>query len=383
MQRTKSVCALLAAASVLLLTACDSQEQKALNAAREAQGAQNAVSYIQRKYGFQADVISARIDRRRGIYNTQPLSDCIVRMQHDGQLFTVYISGEGETDDGRDTYQSAEIEQAAFDKINAEFPGLHMLELTPDSDSSRLYEVKEPFYAVCYDGSNLTETLADGITGFRAYYPQKDLSDETAFAELKQFSEDAGICAEFYACTDAALSAADAEQRFPLHDLPVFCSQFRRLTENRVPSFSEEREPVFRDYQLQQCGDFYYCVTKDSDWEYGEPADSLPQIAEVTPPDPAVFDGYGAKGAQIASKAYSISADSFTWVHCFFPVSKIEPFDEKHLKHSQSRFGMLPAGTESDGIPVTDPVSVRDGYCCQSVSVRPGLSQTVVFLYQP
>ncbi len=136
---------LLAAASAVLLSACDSKEQKALNAAWEAQGAQNAVSYIQQKYGFQADVLSAQIDRRHGAYHTQPLSDCIVRMQHDGSDFTVYISGAGETDTGRDTYQSAEIEQAAFDSISAAFPGLHTLELIPASDSGRLYEMKEPF----------------------------------------------------------------------------------------------------------------------------------------------------------------------------------------------------------------------------------------------
>lgn len=374
---------LLASASAVLLSACDSKEQKALNAAWEAQGAQNAVSYIQQKYGFQADVLSAQIDRRHGAYNPQPLSDCVVRMQHDGCDFTVYISGEGETDIGRDTYQSAEIEQAAYDKISADFPGLHTLELVPASDSSRLYEMKEPFYAVCYDGSNLTETLADGITGFRAYYPQTDLSDETAFAALKQFSEDAEICAELYACTDAAFSAAESGQGIPPHDLPVFCSQFRRLTVNRTRSSPKEREPVFRDYQVQQLGDLFYCVTKDPDWQYGEPVDSLPLITEITPPDPAVFDGYGAKGAQIASKAYTISADSFMWVHIFCPVSQIKPSDTAHVQHSQLRFGMIPAGTASDGIPSADPVSVRDGYCCQSVSVRQGLSQTVVFLYQP
>ena len=384
MLQMKSVFAALAViGSAVLLTACDSKEQKALNAQREAQASQNAMTYIQKKYGFQANVLSAQIDRRHGAYNTQPLSDCVVRMQHDGCDFTVYISGEGETDTGRDTCQSAEIEQAAFDRVSAAFPGLYMLELVPASDSGRLYEMKEPFYAVCYDGSNLEETLADGITGFRAYYPQTDLSDETAFAALKRFSENAGICAELYACTDAALSAAETGQGIPPHDLPVFCSKFRRLTLNRTRSSPREREPVFRDYQVQQLGDIFYCVTKDPGWEYGDPADGLPRITEITPPDPAVFDGQGAKGAQIASKAYSISADSFMWVHIFCPVSRMKPSDADHFQYSQLRFGMIPAGTESDGIPSADPVSVRDGYCCQSVSVRPGLSQTVVFLYQP
>ncbi len=58
----RRLCTLSALCS-LLLTSCYSKEQRALNAQWEAQGAENAVRYIQGKYGFSAEVRSAEIDR--------------------------------------------------------------------------------------------------------------------------------------------------------------------------------------------------------------------------------------------------------------------------------------------------------------------------------
>lgn len=364
--------------AMLLLPACYTKEQRALNAQWEAQGSENAVRYIQEKYGFTAAVTSAEIDECHGIYQPQATSDIIVGMTHENRDFTVYITGETVCGSGRDDYQSAEIAQALREKIESERSGLQTLDLIPVYDHSRLFQPAAPLYSEFFDGGNLSAVLAGGITGFRAYYLQADLSDSDDFAALDRFcSNDCGIESTYYSCRTDALFSLTAEERSLQTRLPVCCPQYRQLTQtNNPPAYQTE----FHDYQLQQFGDFFYIVSDDPHYDAGRPIDCTPQFEEITPPDPAIFDGAGTRHASVASKAYHVSADQIVWFHLFYPRSSITDFNNPDTKKGQTRFARIPEGAQTEELPSAGPVTRCGDYYCQTFRLAPSIPCSFLFV---
>ena len=364
--------------AMLLLTSCYNKEQRALNAQWEAQGSENAVRYIQKKYGFSAAVKSAEIDECHGIYNPQATSDIIVGMSHENRDFTVYITGESVSDSGCDDYQAAEIEQALSEKINEERNGLQQLDLLPVYDSSRLYHPAAPLYSDYFDGTNLSAVLASGITGFNAFYLQSDLSNAEDFADLDDFcSNECGIESAYYSCRTDALFTLDTETRGLQARLPVCCPQYRKLTRTGNPPVYQTE---FHDYQLQQFGDFFWIVSDDPHYDAGRPIDCTPHFEEVTPPDPSVFDGAGTRHAVIASKAYHVSADQIVWLHLFYPCSNITNFDDQSYQNKHTRSATVPEGEHTEEKPSASPVTKNGEYCCLTFRLAPSIPRTFLFV---
>ena len=374
----RRLCILPAVCAALLLTSCYSKEQRALNAQWEAQGAENAVRYIQGKYDFTPEVRSAEIDRRRGIYNPQATSDIIVGMSFENRDFTVYITGDSVSDSGRDDYQASEIEQALREKINKERSGLQQLDLLPVCDSSRLYQPAAPLYAAYFDGSNLPAVLSGGITGFRAFYLQTDLSDTEDFAVLDDFfSNECGIESAYYSCRTDELFSLDAETRGRQARLPVCCPQYRKLMRTLdSPAYQTE----FHDYQLHQFGDFFWIVSDDPHFDAGQPIDCTPHFEEVAPPEPSAFDGSGTRRAAITSKAYHVSADQIVWLHLFYPCSNITDFDYQGYQNKHTRFATVPEGEQTEKVPSAGPVTKSGEYCCQTFRLAPSIPCTFLFV---
>jgi hypothetical protein len=86
--------------AAIVLTGCDSKEQKKLNKQYISTAKSNAVKYIEDKYGFTPEVRSAEQEREYGWINSTPLSTVYVRMNHDGRDFGVYIEGATDNTDG-------------------------------------------------------------------------------------------------------------------------------------------------------------------------------------------------------------------------------------------------------------------------------------------
>ena len=373
----RRLCTLSALCS-LLLTSCYSKEQRALNAQWEAQGAENAVRYIQGKYGFSAELRSAEIDRSHGIYSPQATSDIIVSMSHENCDFTVYITGESVSDFGRDDYQAAEIAQALREKINEEHSGLQQLDLIPVCDSSRLYQPTAPLYAAYFDGNNLPAVLPSGITGFRAFYLQADLSDAKDFADLDDFcNNECDIESAYYSCRTDELFTLDPETRGLQARLPVCCPQYRKLTRTGNPPVYQTE---FHDYQLQQFGDFFWIVSDDPHFDAGQPIACTPHFEEITPPDPSVFDGAGTRHASIASKAYHVSADQIVWLHLFYPCRNITDFDDQSYQNKHTRFATVPEGERTEEKPSARPVTKDGEYCCETFRLAPSIPRTFLFV---
>ena len=75
------------------------------------QAKENAAEYVLEKYGVEAKVMDAEIERIDGLFGSDPGSKAYISMYYDDKDFTVYIAGDEETTDGRDNYQQERSRQ--------------------------------------------------------------------------------------------------------------------------------------------------------------------------------------------------------------------------------------------------------------------------------
>ena len=361
----------------LFLSACDSKEQKALNAQREAQASANAQNYIQKKYGFSADVTEAKVERRPGMFCSTPLSDVFVQMTHDGQDFTVYISGESETDAGCDDYQAEAVRDALAERIEAEIPGLRLLDPVPRQKTDR--DTGLLLFSAFFDGSNLQEMLSDGIRSFRAYYVQTDFSDAKQFtAPERFFGTECGTEADFISCRSDEILSADAVEREWAAAQPVYCDNYRRLG---YTADSVKKDGCYYAYTLHQYGDFYYYVNDKLHYDEGQSLTELPQISDAEPVGTALFNGYGATNAEAATKACTLNAGTKQYVHLYYPCSRIDRFDDS-FSHDKTRFGSI-VYRDGQYRCSADPVRIVRDYCYACIELNPDEPYTFLFLSCP
>jgi len=189
----KSVAVLLAFTVLSTLVGCVSKEQRKINEDNSSRAEENALAYIEEKYGFEADVIETEVDSYGGLFGPTFNGYVFVTMEYDDTEFTVYIDGEEENTDGRDNYQQETITDEIKDRLNEivdakcdDFIIYNTFD-TESSDEHKYYLMTEEYY----DGENLDDIL-DSDAVCRVCYPENaDLSalDETYISEL--FSESA------------------------------------------------------------------------------------------------------------------------------------------------------------------------------------------------
>ncbi len=343
---------------LLPLSACDSEEQKAQNAAWEQQASINAQAYIQEKYGIKADVMDASVDRIYGMFGSTPISDVYVDMYHENREFVVYITGEGSSTAGIDSYQAAEIEQALFDMLEANVPGLKRLSLQNRSKSKRDSDIL--LYDIYFNGSNLQEVVQDGMSSFIAFYLQTDFSDTAAFSFLEDyFDTDETFSCRFVSCrSQEALQQSDYAAQSP-----VYCDNERFL------SYSTNE---YQAYKLETYDHFLYCITSQTD-------ETL-HIKQVPAPDPTQFAGRGAlPECSVDSLAYCISADEALSVVVYYPLSEIWHFDYDGYGNHNTRAAYIITSDGSERCAAR-PVDVLGDYVVRNFDIEPDTTTTFLFL---
>lgn len=353
----------------MLLTGCDSAEQKAQNAEWEAQASENAKAYIMQKYGFSAEVREAKVDRMRGMFGTTPISDVFVDMRYDKRDFTVYITGQKESTEGSDSYQAEEIEQALSETIEREVPGLKLLDIYPQDKTEQDQETF--FYSAYFDGTNLPGVLADGAGSFEAFYVDTDLSDEKMFEWLGDYSTKAS----FVNCREGSILEADRLTRSWAAPQPVYCDSIRNID-------AQVKQQDYKVYELKDQGDFFYYVNNNYRPEKGEPSADMPVITRVEQQEPSVFNGWGAMNASVISKTFTISSEAPVYVHVYYPISSL--FTERDIDtyRDDFRYGRITEENGSikyhaDQVKVVGDYVYANFYVCEDVPV------TFEFLLDP
>lgn len=129
----------------------------------KSQGRENAIQYIENKYGFKPTVKSVK----EQTYNGSPILGgsasgtgyFYVKMEHEKKSFYVFISGLSVNTDGIDNYQVEVIEEAVGEEVWNMVPNVVNIDYcignTKDTKDNVYYGMISPEY----DGNNLNEVL--------------------------------------------------------------------------------------------------------------------------------------------------------------------------------------------------------------------------------
>lgn len=180
----------------------------------KSQGRENAIQYIENKYGFKPSVKSVK----EQTYNGSPIPGgsasgtgyFYVKMEHEKKIFNVYISGLSPNTDGIDNYQVDVIEDAIRQEVLAMLPNVINIDycignenITPDDAYYGMISLK-------YDGSNLSEVLEDAqLKRIIVSLADSDLSCLTEELVKETFGSDTDILFVNYKSVEDYLEAGN------------------------------------------------------------------------------------------------------------------------------------------------------------------------------
>ncbi len=178
---------------LLFVSGCATKEQMQKLAKIEEQAKNNAIEYIQEKYGFKAKVVA--VEGHTGydsiVPNHEPTGSATVTLKYEGKEFYVDITGEEVSTEGIDNYQSDEIlkdiYKRAMSALNLEVDNVY-IEVTCDSVDNRVMT------GVYYNGENMDEILTDwsGCVDYKVVAKNADLQAidiERLKEEIGEFSD--------------------------------------------------------------------------------------------------------------------------------------------------------------------------------------------------
>ncbi len=320
----------------VLMTGCtgcgDSPEQKAINEQNIAKAKENATNYVKEKYGFEAAVQDAILERSSGLFSTTPTSKVLVKMKYDNKDFNVYIDGSKTNTDGADDYQESVINDAIKELLKNQVSGVERVAVTGGKISwveyDAIQECCDVLYSVFYDGTNLKEVLSDNSYQVYAAFIDKDLSKVTNadFSELLWDDDDR---------KDVTLNLISYRDKNGLEQ----CYEYS--VDERYAIYIDEyceligtSRKEHKEYKLNISGDVYYYVEDNKD-DYIEVNKLLKTV------NASDWVGHGAEDGRIVSGAYSIATSKDIGnvnVHIYYPISNIKNYSEKKTEFAYCKY---------------------------------------------
>lgn len=314
------------------------------------QAKHNAIEYTRQKYGFSAHVTDAECDVKQGMFGWSSLPDVFVTLEHEGKTFQVYISGEGETAKGSDSYQSDLIERGLCEQLQTQIPGVRRVRISAYASNAVEQSGKLTagnLYKTFYVGCNLDDILREETAGFTAYCVQSDLSAPEDFEFVREYyGEDRGFSAAFYSLRSEDL----LEKPEPMLKMPVYCAESRILTD-WGDVFSSKYIQYIRGEDAES--GIIWCM----EYEPAQNSDTAPYSVDTAPqstftaaamPDLTQFIGRGAaKKPKAATGAYHFASSAQCSYTVYIPTSLIENYSHTDAFMNQYSIGCI--GKNTDG----------------------------------
>lgn len=301
------------------LTSCntDSKEQKELNAQRIETAKENAKNYIMQKYGFEAEITDATLERQQGIVGSSPLTTVFVRMKHNGRDFGVYIDGSSSNTDGYDNYQAEDLQAAVWEECESLIPGVRSIYIS----SNEVHTTYDPIKAECknmhheyFDGTNAADVLLSASScSIIVCYVNTDFSALQDTHLFDKFS-----VGDYHTVSFISYRSEDALKN-------------GLLEQNGLPDTGAENA-FYIDccYTLNNSGktmqrydlgnyDYFYYYVEDANL-------SDVSFSKITPDYSYNWDGRGSTDAEITSDAFSVSSHKDCTVYIYFPTDKIKSY---------------------------------------------------------
>lgn len=301
-----------------MLTGCVSREQREESQKNLLQAEKNAVSYIEEKYGFTADITNSKVESEGGLFGPTFTGYAFIEMKHDEKRFTVYIDGKTVNQDGRDNYQEEEITKFIENKLYEE-TGIQCDNILMQNHYN--YKQKESMdnyyllYNTYFNGNNIDDIYEERRFNCSvSCFESADISilDEETMKD---------VFGENYA------AVFSYNESFNTSD---WYSQYNEL--NSVNSYNDYKykygmyisEAV--SYKYSKSGskyDYFKPVVQTlGDISYITENNEIISLNETEPDDPENWNYSSTVNTQIVSKAYSLPTSRETiWVY----------FDKKEL----------------------------------------------------
>ncbi|MBO5266759.1 MAG: hypothetical protein J6B08_05610 [Ruminiclostridium sp.] len=304
----------------LLLTGCDSKEQKAENEKNLRQAEKNAVAYIEEKYGFTPEIIESVLERYGGLFGSTPHTSALIRMNHNSKDFSVYIDGSTKNTDGADNYQQEEIISALTEKLSEKAENTkgvvgEIKSINIDGGKVKSFRPIvewncENLYSEYFDGENFAEVFGDEICCVTADYIEAD------FENLQENDFDFLLSNE-----RVRLSLISYRTEEDYLNRPDY-GEFSDFTGIKKHAILIEESFVFgkdgadhNEYVLGKHDNFYYYVFDNTP--------NTVSFSSAKMPDASEFDGHGIIDGQFVTPAYSINSSVNERIYIYYPLSEL------------------------------------------------------------
>lgn len=171
---------------ILLITGCaTSGKEREKREEYKEQAKENAVKYIEQKYGFIPEILSAECTfSNSDMFSSSCLSDVIVNFEYNGKKSQVLVSGDKESIKGKDNYQSDELSNYVINKLK-EKTGLQVYKylVKIGYDENNLIEQK-------YTSENIENFLNDEhVAALVEYIDEKNFKTNINLENLTEFKK--------------------------------------------------------------------------------------------------------------------------------------------------------------------------------------------------
>ena len=309
----------------LFLTGCGyTAEEKVEMKRYEKQGKQNAMEYIEEKYGIRAKVQGVSCEK----VNTAPIPDLWpaptgkvrVNMKAGDKEFCVLISGEEETTEGYDDYQRDEITEA-LQREMAEQTGLEAEELFVSYGyyrSTDLADKRNCMVHTRFDGDNLRQIMEESDFSVIYSYIDEDLSKIPAEKIMQEIGQGEFLLVSYRSGDDYENSD---NHDYNMGGYPLAYDIEHNGVFIREYYFFSGREDEYVVNHVGEYDGFYYLADDGAEVHF----------EQVQIDDPSNWDGRGFVKAGQVMKAYSLTTDADRIV-LYIPKTLLDPVEVKGVK---------------------------------------------------
>ncbi|MBD5136783.1 MAG: hypothetical protein HDT39_12600 [Lachnospiraceae bacterium] len=343
---------------ILFSSGCDSRKQREINKSNIKGAKANAANYIKEKYGFEATVKTAILERRGMWLGSEPLTTVLLEMEYCGKIFNVYIDGSYDNTDGMDNYQTDEIKSALKELADDTVSGVRDVWIDSGDNASAskgdIHIFARNMFSDYYDGTNLFEMISEHNTEIVFEYVQTDVyknDDWSAWDGLVENNVDMSVKFISYRSQEALENGIiRVEERYAVY-IDNYCSLY-----NEGPNIYKD-SPTYvvetNNYVLHETNGFYYYVV-------GNENENV-KITEIEPYDLSLWDSDRVK--KVVSPAFLVKADKECEIYIFYPISAIDAYNTDYTDQA------VAVCYRNDGETEYRDFSLIDSVMCEEYSV--------------
>lgn len=297
----------------------DSKKQKEINSANIKGAKANAVKYIKEKYGFEATVKTAVLER---MPPRNPLTTVLLEMEYQDKIFNVYIDGSYDNTAGMDNYQADEIKSALKELGDNTVSGVCDVWIASGNDAHAskgdISIWAENMFSDYYDGTNLFEIISKYSTKIVFKYIQTDVyknEDWSVWDDLIKNNDEMSVkFISYRSQKELEKGIIGTEEKYAVYidGYASLYSESQDIDES-LTAYAVET----KNYVLYETNGFYYYIKGN------ENADV--KVTETEPYDLSLWDS--DKVNKVVSPAFFVEADRECEIYIFYPVSAIYEYN--------------------------------------------------------